>query len=108
MCPTNAQALNTRAEWTDAPEVAILAHADYPIPKTHGSVMDKFIVRENLALFRRRLADPNLTQAERNVLLTLLTEEHLRGGQKRSFDPCQSAGGKTPLLASGSQPGELS
>ena len=37
--------------------------------------MDKFIHRENLALFRRRLADPALTDAQRKVLLILLAEE---------------------------------
>jgi hypothetical protein len=38
--------------------------------------MDKFIHRENLALFRRRLKDPGLTDAQRIVILRLLTEEH--------------------------------
>ena len=70
-----------------------------------GSVaMDEFIRRANMALFTRRLSDPALTDGQRKLLLSLL----LKASQKQSFDPCQSAGGKTPLLASGSQPGELS
>jgi hypothetical protein len=41
--------------------------------------MDKFIHRENLALFRRRLDDPGLNDAQRKAILRLLTEEHARG-----------------------------
>lgn len=40
--------------------------------------MDKFIRRENLALFRGRLDDPGLTDAQRKAILRLLTEEHAR------------------------------
>jgi hypothetical protein len=40
-----------------------------------GSAMDKFIHRENLALFRRRLADPGLSDAQRKAILILLAEE---------------------------------
>jgi hypothetical protein len=36
--------------------------------------MEKFIHRENLALYRRRLEEPH-TDAEREVLLRLLAEE---------------------------------
>ena len=36
--------------------------------------MEKFIQRENLALLKRRLAEPH-TDAEREVLLKLLAEE---------------------------------
>lgn len=39
--------------------------------------MDKFIHRENLALFRKRLAEPH-DDAERKVLLKLLAEEEAR------------------------------
>ena len=39
--------------------------------------MEKFIHRENLALFKKRLAEPH-TGAEREVLLRLLTEEEVR------------------------------
>jgi hypothetical protein len=38
--------------------------------------MDKFVHRENLALFSRRLKDPGLTDAQRTAILRLLTEEH--------------------------------
>ena len=41
--------------------------------------MDKFIHRENSALFRGRLDDPGFTDAQRKVILRLLTEEHARG-----------------------------
>jgi hypothetical protein len=36
--------------------------------------MDKFIHRENLALFRRRLAEPDVTENQRKVLQKLLKE----------------------------------
>jgi hypothetical protein len=62
--------------------------------------MDEFIRRANMALFTRRLADPALTGAQRKVLVSLLTEEHAKAWRKQSFDPCQSVGGKTRLLAS--------
>ena len=36
--------------------------------------MEKFVHRENLALFRKRLEEPH-TEAEREVLLKLLADE---------------------------------
>jgi len=39
--------------------------------------MDKFVHRENLALFKQRLAEAH-TEAERDVLLKLLAEEEAR------------------------------
>lgn len=39
--------------------------------------MEKFIQRENLALFKRRLAESH-TDAEREVLLKLLAEEQAK------------------------------
>jgi hypothetical protein len=41
--------------------------------------MDKFIHRENLALFGRRLDDPALTDAQRKAILRQLTEEQVKG-----------------------------
>ena len=41
--------------------------------------MDKFIHRENSALFRGRVDDPGLTDAQRKAILRLLTEERARG-----------------------------
>jgi len=41
--------------------------------------MDKFIHRENSALFRGRLDDPSLIDAQRKAILRLLFEEHARG-----------------------------
>jgi hypothetical protein len=41
--------------------------------------MDKFIRRENLALFRGRLDDLGITDAQRKAILRLLTKEHARG-----------------------------
>jgi len=43
--------------------------------------MDKFTHRENLALFRRRLDDPGLTDDQRQAILRLLREEQARGHQ---------------------------
>jgi hypothetical protein len=40
--------------------------------------MDRYIHRENLALFRKRLADTRTTAAEREVILQLLAEEEAR------------------------------
>jgi hypothetical protein len=48
--------------------------------------MDKFIHRENLALFRKRLADRGLTDDQRQAILRLLTEEHA----KSSGDPAHT------------------
>jgi len=53
--------------------------------------MDKFIRRENLALFTKRLADPRLTDSQRKVIRALL-EGQLEGRPKYSFDACQSIG----------------
>ena len=41
--------------------------------------MQDFIRRENIALFKKRLADPRTTEPERTVLLRLLTEEVTKG-----------------------------
>jgi len=40
--------------------------------------MDRYIHLENLALFRRRLADAKTTAAEREVILKLLADEEAR------------------------------
>jgi hypothetical protein len=40
--------------------------------------MDSYIHLENLALFRKRLADTKTTLAERDVILKLLAEEEAR------------------------------
>ena len=42
--------------------------------------MEKFIHRENLALFKKRLAEPR-SDAEREVLLKLLAEEEAKEPQ---------------------------
>jgi hypothetical protein len=63
--------------------------------------MDKFIRRENLAPFTRRLADPTLTEAQRKVLLTPFTQEQVKGRQEHSLDPCQSKAGRKPSLLAG-------
>jgi hypothetical protein len=39
--------------------------------------MEEFIHRENLALFKKRLADPH-TSAEREMLMKLLAEEEAK------------------------------
>jgi hypothetical protein len=43
--------------------------------------MEQFINRQNLALFRRHLKGPGLTDAQRKAILKLLSEEHARGRQ---------------------------
>ena len=65
--------------------------------------MDEFIHRENSALFRGRLDDPGLTDAQRKAILRLLTEEHARGHTSRTLDPYQSTRTAPRLL--GSRPG---
>jgi hypothetical protein len=65
-----------------------------------GSAMDKFIQRENLALFRRRLADPALTDAQRQTILRLLTEERAKGmtAETNSLVVAIEIGGSRQLL----------
>src|SRR5262245_59487488 len=43
--------------------------------------MDKFIHRENLALFRKRLAEPDIPGDRRKVVLALLEEAQIKGPQ---------------------------
>ena len=43
--------------------------------------MDKFIHRENLRLLERRLADPDLIEPQRKVILKLMLEEQEKGTQ---------------------------
>jgi hypothetical protein len=43
--------------------------------------MNKFIHRQNLALFRRRLDDPGLSDAQRKAILRLLSEAQVNGHQ---------------------------
>jgi hypothetical protein len=47
------------------------------LPKPGGFAVENFIHRENLALFRKRLAEPH-GDAEREVLLKLLAEEEAK------------------------------
>jgi hypothetical protein len=48
--------------------------------------MEKFIHRENLALYRKCLAEPH-TDAEREVLLKLLAEEEAK---EKIFEPVET------------------
>jgi hypothetical protein len=41
--------------------------------------LEAFIHDENLSLFRRLLADPNLTQSQREIIKRLLAEEQAKG-----------------------------
>ncbi len=43
--------------------------------------MERFIHRENLALFRKRLADPTITEDQRQMILKLLAEEEAKEQQ---------------------------
>jgi hypothetical protein len=40
--------------------------------------LDTFVHQENLALFKKRLADPETTDAERELVLKLLAEEEAK------------------------------
>ena len=42
-----------------------------------GSLVEKYIHRENLSLFKKRLAEPH-TDAEREVLMKLLADEQAK------------------------------
>jgi hypothetical protein len=41
--------------------------------------MNKFIHWRNLALFRRRLDDPGLSDAQREAIVRLVSEEYVKG-----------------------------
>jgi hypothetical protein len=43
--------------------------------------MEKYIHQQNLILFMRHLADPDLSDAQRKTILRLLSEEHAKGRQ---------------------------
>lgn len=47
--------------------------------------MERFIHRENLALYKERLAEPH-TDAERRVLLKLLAEEEAKEAPPKKAD----------------------
>jgi hypothetical protein len=42
--------------------------------------VEKFIHNQNLALFKKKLSDPQLTEAEREVVLKLLADEEAKEG----------------------------
>lgn len=46
--------------------------------QTGTGALDRFIHEANLALFKRRLADPSMTEAERRVIQELLAREEAR------------------------------
>jgi len=53
--------------------------AAFDLHHSRGEIlMDRYIHLENLALFRKRLADPKTTAADREVILKLLAEEEAR------------------------------
>jgi hypothetical protein len=53
-----------------------------------GPLMEKFIHQENLALFKKRLAEPH-TDAEREILVKLLADE-------QANEPTQNNGSLKP------------
>ena len=56
------------------------AHSSFEVvslPKPEALAVERFIHRENVALFRMRLAEPH-DDAERKVLLQLLAEEEAK------------------------------
>jgi hypothetical protein len=48
--------------------------------------MDKYIHRENLTLFKKRLAEAH-TDAEREVILRLLGDEETKGSPQKKSTP---------------------
>src|SRR6188472_3986291 len=81
----------TRPTWS------ILDRADYPIPTIWISGNGRIHpAREYGSVYKAPFRPGALTDGQRKLLLSLL----LKASQKQSFDPCQSAGGKTPLLTS--------
>jgi len=48
------------------------------IAEVEGQPMEKFIHDENLALYRKKLADPNTSGSERRMIERLLAEEESR------------------------------
>ncbi|MGY3616110.1 hypothetical protein [Bradyrhizobium sp. USDA 10063] len=40
--------------------------------------MEKFIHNQNLALFKKKLSDPHISEAEREVILRLLADEEAK------------------------------
>jgi len=48
--------------------------------------MDKFIHRENLRLLEKRLADPDVTEPQRKLILKLMLEEQEKGAR-----PCRES-----------------
>ena len=49
-----------------------------PATRRRSVRMDEFIRLENLALFKKRLSDPVLSDAERKVILKLLLDEQAK------------------------------
>ena len=45
--------------------------------------MERFIRSQNLALFRKKLSDPQLSDAEREVIKRLLAEEEAKENSAR-------------------------
>jgi hypothetical protein len=42
--------------------------------------VEKFVHNQNLALFKKKLSDPEITEAEREVILKLLADEEAKEG----------------------------
>jgi hypothetical protein len=53
--------------------------------------MERFVHNENLALFRKKLTDPRLTDEERKIVLKLLADE-----EARQIEPRDAAEGRKP------------
>jgi hypothetical protein len=51
------------------------------------SPVEKFIHNQNLALFRKKLSDPQLSEAEREVVLKLLADEEAKEGNRSRSTP---------------------
>jgi hypothetical protein len=53
---------------------------DAGIPRMEAVPVEKFIHNQNLALFRKKLNDPQISEAEREVVRKLLADEEAKEG----------------------------
>jgi hypothetical protein len=57
-----------------------------------GKPMERFIQRQNVALFKRKLTDPNTTELERQIILKLLAEAEAKEIPQKKGDVTPNGG----------------
>jgi hypothetical protein len=50
-----------------------------------GRPIERFIQRQNVTLFKQKLADPKISESERQILLKLLAEEEAKEIPKKNW-----------------------